>query len=276
MKLVATDTPAGRLELAIFDPEYLEAARELVLAHAGDSAGFAGAVRFMGRDAWMKSSLLRGRARFRHSLRHTLLRAPLPRVREAINLAWLEQHAFQVPHPFAAGSLGGAAPRWQFLISEFVAGTPLDERLRAADASERGELLLELAQETARMHALGFVHRDLFWRNFLVATAPAKRRLVFIDAWRGGARRQARGPAYDLACLFLEGPSILRESEIRAWLLEYAKARAAKGLPIPGQGFWSAASSARNDLLARVRREPGRWRVPEAPVQEFEFEAAAR
>jgi aminoglycoside/choline kinase family phosphotransferase len=126
------------------------------------------------------------------------------------------------------------------------------------------------------MHSLKFVHRDLYWRNVLVADAPAPRRLVFIDAWRGGARLQWRKAAYDLACLFLEGPSLLSAAETRTWLAAYTNERRALGEPLEVENMFAAANAARRGLLERARREPGRWRVPEAPVQEFDFVAAAR
>ena len=276
MKRVSIRTDVGRLELALENANQLEAARALVRLHASDRMRFAGPVRFMEREAWMKSSFLTGRARLRHAALRVVAGAPAPRVREALNLDWLETRLFQVPHPLAAGSLGGALVRWQFLISEFVAGKQLDVVLRESAEGQRALLLLELARETARMHALHFIHRDLFWRNVLVKDAASTRRLVFIDAWRGGERLQWRGAAYDLACLFLEGPSFLRTSEIRDWLASYAEERAALGKPIAAKALWPAASAARSSLLARTQREPGRWRVPEAAVQEFDFVAAAR
>ncbi len=276
MKRLSITTDVGRLDLALAHVDHLQAARELAVAHGAGRTKFAGPVRFMDRDAWLKSSFLSGRARLRHGALRMFARAPAARMREAWNASWLEARLFQVPHPLAAGSLGGAAPRWQFLVSEFVAGTALDVVLRASEEMERALLLRELAQETARMHALHFVHRDLFWRNVLVKEANSTRRLVFIDTWRGGERLQWRTAAYDLACLFLEGPSLLRESEIHAWLAVYTHERAALGKPIAGHSLWSAANRARRSLFTRVQREPGRWRVKEAPVQEFDFVDALR
>jgi hypothetical protein len=276
LKRASVDTEQGRLQLVLANPSLLEPARELALRFGLERAPRAGATRFAGESAWLKSSALAGRARLRHGAARVLLRAPPPRVREAANLDWLAARLFQVPRPLAAGWFGGAMPRWQFLVTAFVEGEPLEHFLRGAGAEERAALLVELARETARMHALHFVHRDLHLRNVLVAPATLPRRLAFLDAWRGGERLQLRGPAYDLASLFLEAPSLLTPGEIRAWLAEYAAERAALGAPLDSARTFGAATAARRSLLARARREPGRWRIPEPPVQDFDFEAAAR
>ncbi len=274
MNSARASTAAGQLELLLASADFLDAARGLAAERGPNRARHAEKIRFMERDAWLKASALGGRARVRHGLLHCALRTPPPRVREAHNLAWLGEHSFQVPRPLAAGWLGGAFPSWQFLVSEFVAATPLDHVLRASQPAARAALLAELARETARMHALGFVHRDLFWRNVLVTTDISARRLVFIDAWRGGKRVQWRGPAYDLACLFLEGPSLLRADEVHTWLAGYTAERKLLGKPLRESQLWSAANAARRSLLERARAEPGRWRVPEPAVQEFDFVAA--
>ena len=276
MKRTSTSSSVGRLELLLGSVDFVEAARELAVAQGQQRKRCACKVRFMNRDAWLKSSSLSGFARWRHAALRCALRTPPPRVREAPNLTWLEARLFQVPRPLAAGWLGGAFPSWQFLVTEFVSATPLDAVLRASARGERAALLSELARETARMHALHFVHRDLYWRNVLVANEALPRRLVFIDTWRGGERLQWRGPAYDLACLFLEGPSFLTSAEVRAWLREYTLERVALGDPVRSKKLWPAANSARRNLLSRARAEPGRWRVPEPAVQEFDFVAAAR
>lgn len=205
-----------------------------------------------------------------------MLGAPLPRMREAFNHAWMLARVFQAPAPLAAGVLGARAPRAQFLISEFLPGEPAGVRVRAAAAAERGALLRELALEVARLHALHFVHRDLHWRNLWWCEARAGRHLWFLDAWRGGERWQLRGPAYDLACLFLEGPSFLREDECRTWLASYLEERRALGKPANAARLFARATRDRRALVEQLKREPGRWRADEAPVQSFDFAAAIR
>jgi hypothetical protein len=276
VKHLRVQSVAGRLELYLPDETRLESVLELCRERAVERRAFAGAVEFGGKSAWLKAGALRGRARLRHSIARLALESPPPRVREALNLAWMEARLFQVPTPLAAGWTGGALPDWQFLLLEQLQGSPLDQVLRDAQPAQRQELLGELARETARLHALHFIHRDLYWRNFLVLSDPAPRKLVFLDAWRGGERLQWRGEDYDLACLFLEGPSLLTPLEIRAWLSTYREERAALGSPLREAPLWRAANRSRRALLERVRREPGRWRWPEAPVQDFDFSKAAR
>jgi aminoglycoside/choline kinase family phosphotransferase len=53
----------------------------------------------------------------------------------------------------------------------------------------------------ARMHDLGFIHRDLHLRNLVWRREASGPRVLFYDAWRGGARLQSRGISYDVACL---------------------------------------------------------------------------
>ncbi len=276
MKRARAMTAAGPVNLLLESSAGLGSALEVCAARGRDRGSFAGQVQFMGRAAWLKSSSLAGRARVRHAILRAALGAPPPRAREALNLHWLDARLFQVPRPLAAGWLGSGAPRWQFLVTEFVAATPLDAVLRRSEPVHRALLLTELARETARMHALHFVHRDLFLRNLLVLPEDRPRRLVFIDAWRGGERLQFRGAAYDLACLFLEGPSLLSPAEIRGWLAEYERERDALGKPIRPAQLWAGASRARRALLKRARAQPGRWRAPEPAVQDFDFAASAR
>lgn len=274
MKGFLVQSPLGRLEMLAESKTAIEPAVALCLEHAQAASRFAGPVLFQGHDAWLKADVLSGRARLRHAALRLTLNTPPPRVREAFNLAWLDARLFQVPLPLAAGWFGGAIPSWQFLVMQRVDARPLGEVLRAGGKLERTALLLELARETARMHALHFVHRDLFWRNVLVYPEPTSRRLVFIDAWRGGEWLQWRGAGYDLACLFLEGPSFLSKDEIRSWLANYIEERQALDKPASERSLWLSANAARRSLLARTLREPGRWRASEPLVQEFDFAAA--
>ena len=92
-------------------------------------------------------------------------------------------------------------------------------------------MLDELADEVARMHALHFVHRDLYPRNLLVRGPDRARRIVFLDAWRGGARLQLRGPAYDLGCLFLHLPEWLSVERQQRLFERYLAQRAIQGKP---------------------------------------------
>lgn len=242
------------------------AAVELIEAHTyvghrGSGHRFARGMELGGARVFAKGNPLQGRAALRHGLRRRLLGRPLPRVREYENLRWLGARIFQVPRPFAAAvwwHLG--LPRYQVLVMEEVPDArPLDAVLPEEGGDDRTALARELGGEVARMHALGFVHRDLFPRNLLVLPRGAARRLVFVDAWRAAPHASLRGPAYDLACLFLEGADLWSPDEQQALLDAYAAGRAAQERPA-APGLLARARREREALLARLLREPGRLR----------------
>jgi hypothetical protein len=274
-------TPAGRLVLE-GEAQLLADARAAVLASLAATPGaFAGPFELAGRPAWLKAEPIAGRACLRHALRAALLRRPPPRLCEARNLAWLADHAFRVPRPLAAGVLSRRGLLvHQCLFTERLLGVePLDRWLRAsANRLKRDALLDELAREAARMHALGFVHRDLHARNVLVAPPEAvrggalgePRRLVFVDAWRGGLR-SLRGPAWDLGCLMLEGAVLFTPSEARTLLVRYFTERERLGRPASVERTLTAAARARSRMLRRIARQPGRWRQPEPPPAAFDL-----
>jgi aminoglycoside/choline kinase family phosphotransferase len=135
----------------------------------------------------------------------------------------------------------------------------LDAFLRIAPEDQRAEVVALLARELARLHALGFVHRDLFPRNVLVRPGPQDGpRIVLLDAWRGGARRGLRGPPYDLACLWLEGATLFSAAEERLFLDAYFETLARQGRSVRRSAWLAAAARARRALLPREsRRHPG-------------------
>jgi len=267
--------PGGRLALLAASPEAAAAAAAWV---AGAPAGRRSEpVELAGRAAHLKASPLAGRARWRHAFRAHVLGRSLPRFREYENLAWLRARDFRAPEPLAAGALwGGALPRFQFLFSAEVpaARTLLDE-LETGDPALRPELLGELAREVARLHALGFVHRDLYPRNLLVAERERGRRLVFLDAWAGGPGLQLRGAAYDLACFFLEGSELLAPEEEGELLAGYFAERAARGRPVERQAFLGRVVRARAALFEQLQRDPGRRRGRPLPRADWRPPAGA-
>ena len=185
---------------------------------------------------------------------------------------------FRAPRPLAAGWIErGAAIEAQLLATELVEGArPLDEALREVPPAGRAALLDELADETARLHALHFVHRNLFPRNLLVAPPSGKngdpRRLWWIDAWRGGAALPGRGPAYDLGCFMLAGAGLLAADEQRRLVARYLAERAAQGRPADARRLLAAAARTRERLLRQIEREPGRWRERAPPEPEWPWE----
>ena len=253
-------TPAGELRLWTHRPSAREPAAVLgeALARAAERRGEA--LDFDGERAYLKGGPLPGKAALRHGLRAMLLRQPPPRLRETANLRWLDEHNFQVPLPLAAGVLWRAGlPRYQFLLTRWVGqARTLDRVLDEDTPQERRPILDELAREVARMHGLGFVHRDLYPRNLLALDPSATRRVFFLDAWAGGPGAGLRGPAYDLACLFLEADR-LEPQEQRAFLETYCAVRKADGRPVPSRLLASVARN-RRGLLRRLAREPARLR----------------
>jgi len=230
-------------------------------------------------DVWLKGDHLPGKARVRHSLRR-LFGVPAPREREYANFLWLRARLFRTPEPLAAGVLvRGGWLRYQFLCTLALgAHRPLDVALQDAAPDKRRAWLAELAREVARMHALHFVHRDLQWRNVLVTSEriPAhgdQRALTFIDCWRGGTPLPRRAADYDIACLMLEGAGALALDEQRAFFGLYGAERAHQGSPVDARRLLAAAERRRTELLARIAREPGRWRASEPPRPSWDWRA---
>ena len=255
-------TVAGGVLVLRGAPEAERALTELVNTH--EPRPLTGLVELGGARVFVKASPLTGRTSRRYALRR-LLGLLLPRVQEYENLRWLAARVFQVPRPFAAGILWrGGLPRYQVLIVEEVQGAQeLDAALADTGEAGRRALATELGAEVARMHALGFVHRDLFARNLLVLPPSADRRLVFVDGWRAAPHASLRGPAYDLACLFLEGMDLWSAGEQQLLLDTYAQARADHGRA--AGDLLPKTRRERDALLRRMEREPGRLRGQERP-----------
>jgi len=203
---------------ALGDPAIVAELRPRMVAAARSGAKGHEVLRLCGRTVHLKYGPLAGGARWRYGLR-AALGTPPPRLAEYGNLLWLRANGFGAPLPLAAGvERSGALPSFQFLATEEVAGTLtlrafLEE---AREVARRRSVFEMLGAEVARLHAAGFVHRDLFPRNLLVGTTGDRPTLSFLDAWRGGPGRAAplRGPTYDLACLLLYLPLLASEEEI--------------------------------------------------------------
>jgi hypothetical protein len=273
---LALDTVLGRMVVRAPSEELARGALEPAIAAMLGPPREGEPVELSGRPAWLKAGSLGGKAAWRYGLRRALLRMPPPRVRELENLAWLRARLFRAPEPLAAGFIArGPRLRFQFLLTARLEGVqPLDRALDDADRAQRAELLEELARETARMHGLRFVHHDLYLRNILVTPIRTgegdPRRLVFVDAWRGGPRYPWRDAAYDLGCLMLEGAGLLDRDEQRTLVRIYLEERAAQGRPADAPVLLAAAGRERAAQLRRARREPERWRRAEPPVDEWD------
>jgi hypothetical protein len=263
-------TEHGTVFVQAADETAREQAARLALA-VRDEGTLARVESIAGREAWLKGGPLRGRAALRHSLRRHVLRRAVPRLAEYHNLLWLRKRLFRAPAPICAAALHvRGLVRFQLLATGIVHNAlPLPDALPHASPEERTELVDELAAEVARLHALYFVHHDLFPRNVLVTPRVVDgsdaRRLVFLDAWRGGPFHRWRGPGYDLACLMLEGANLFTPFEQRRIFERYLAERARQGRPARADDLLARAARARVRLLAAVDREPGRWRLPQPP-----------
>jgi hypothetical protein len=254
-------TPRGRLVVYGWRDDVMRAAAECAIADR--ERGGTGLERreFAGFDAWFKRSDFAGKSRVRWALKRAL-GAKLPRVAEYYNLSWLTERLFETPLPLAAGEfLESGAPARQFLFTAHVPDAPTLTTFLAdrADPGRRA-VLAELAREVARMHALGFLHHDLYPRNVLVRPASDARRLVFLDAWAGGPPPQRRGAAYDLAALFLHADTELEREEFERFLAAYGRERAAQARPVDGARIRAGLSRARRALIARLRERPAEQR----------------
>ncbi len=252
------DAREGRAVL-LGEPHVWHALEGTLRGWARAGARGRGRLALEGRALFEKHSPLAGRARARHALRRWLLGRPAPRLQEFENLAWLRAHGFAAPRPVLAGALvrGGAA-RFQFLVTEEVPRAhTLREACRERDDAGREALARTLGAAVARLHAAGFVHRDLFPRNVLVV--PGDERPLFVDAWRGGARRGLRGPAYDLGALALYAPVLFGPRAERALFEAYFETR---GERVDARALLRGAARARRGLARRLRGRPS----PEAPL----------
>ncbi len=240
-------TALGQLRLFGERAEECALAAELALERAARREPVGEFVSVLGTRAYFKGEPLRGWARVRWSAKHALFFRPMPRVSELQNLAWLRARLFRAPRPICAGVLSRAgAPWYQFLLTEEVRGAEtLGQFLADAecDGALRREVLDELADEVARMHALRFLHHDLFPRNVLVVRGAPHSRVYFLDAWAGGPVPQLRGAAYDLACLTGEWTA----RDVDAFFDRYCAERAGQERPVD-----------RDRLVTSVRREQAR------------------
>jgi tRNA A-37 threonylcarbamoyl transferase component Bud32 len=143
--------------------------------------------------------------------------------REFENLVWLRAHGFDAPAPVAYGEERRARCLMRScLITEAVAeAVGFDAICRArycvpsGGRTARNSVPYKFADHLRRLHEQHFIHRDLFWRNILVAG----NRFYLIDAHKGGYRRGTR--AHDLATLDAPAPAFFRRTERLRFFLRY-------------------------------------------------------
>lgn len=242
-----------------------------------------------GLGAFVKGGPIRGNAARRHRIRGALLGLHAPAIQEFDNLAWLRTRLFQVPEPLAAlerrvglGWKRAKKPVAQLLITRAIDGArPFEDAWPMATPDERDALCAELGREVGRMHALGFLHADLYPRNVLVTAPepsasprPGTRTLWFLDAWAGGPPSWSgviRRPAeHDLGCWLADFVPGLEERHLRTLLDAYLHAREDNGRAVARTSRWLArVSEARRSELRRWERQRYRLRGRRFPPAGF-------
>lgn len=113
------------------------------------------------------------------------------------NYGIFKQLGIACAEPMACGEQRDALGRLRraFILTRTVpAAVTLEEFMRARIARPRGpgepkhhrRMLIEVAKAARRLHARGFFHHDLVWRNILVSPAdPEAGRTYWIDCPRG-------------------------------------------------------------------------------------------
>jgi tRNA A-37 threonylcarbamoyl transferase component Bud32 len=165
--------------------------------------------------------------RFERPGRRWPLRSRAPAFDEWVRWRALDAIGLEVPEVVAVARLErGASVIWTRGVTP---GESLYERLpRIRESKERRAALLAAARIARRLHAAGFVHRDLYLDHFLVAGGSS--RLVLIDPSRVGrhVRIPVRHRIKDLAALEFSARAA-GASRTERWraLLEYVHGRRA-------------------------------------------------
>jgi tRNA A-37 threonylcarbamoyl transferase component Bud32 len=141
--------------------------------------------------------------------------------REYDNLLQLRAWGFDAPAPVAYGEERRAG--WvvrSCLVSEAIPeALSLDEffvRCQARRSTEEPTLLPALADYVRRLHARGFVHHDLYWRN-IILSGNSRDHFFLLDAHKGGPG----DPAQDLAALDAAAPFFFRRADRLRFFLRY-------------------------------------------------------
>lgn len=181
------------------------------------------AVEWQGLRCWYKHDRWRAKTSWRYALKR-LLGLPLPRRAEFANLEWLRARCFLAAEPLVVGEWRRAGiPRYGFLITRQVErASTIDQGWTLRSPEERRALLVELARELARMHALRFVHRDVYARNLLVREDQGQGRIVFLDCWAGGPGWNWRSAHYDVQCLRDDAQRWCQPEEWELWTATYS------------------------------------------------------
>jgi tRNA A-37 threonylcarbamoyl transferase component Bud32 len=153
-----------------------------------------------------------------------------------------------------------------FVSAEVPDGITFDEAWDQQSDEQRLELCRELGNEVGRMHALHFLHGDLYPRNVLVDPArTGGRSLWFIDSWAGGPTAWRNGSLRaletDFGTWLSEATPNLEGRYIETLLDAYLRSRSANGRPIVRFGRWlSSVQESRRRELRRLERQRYRLR----------------
>ena len=232
-----------------------------------------------GRRVFIKGGPLPKSAARRHRWRGIFLGAPLPALAEFLGAEWLRERLFQTPEPLAAieahsrsrilgsGMVRLRQPAAQLFMTAAVPNSRLfQEAWITQTEDERERSCHELGTEVGRLHALHFLHADLYPRNVLVDDTPVGgRSLWFIDSWAGGPTAWRRGSLRrlesDLGTWLTEFEPGLDGVHLRTLLEAYVESRFQNGRPIKRLGPWlESIQGARRHELRRLERQRYRLR----------------
>jgi len=234
-------TPSMPDSLLFFQPQYaaslsalgLNRLDDFLASHAGRLVSAHGLTQARRIEFSHGGDLLAGYLKTydytRRPLRHRFIRDKARR--EAENFAVLRHRCgLSVPTVVCIGARRrvGALVQSFILTLELSASRPLAEAWDQSP-SDQVELLARSPCFVARMHAAGFVHIDLRWRNILVRR-EADRPLEFvpIDCVRGGVRpwrtTAEQGRLRDLSSLYKDAARRLTRSQQLRWYRAYTAA----------------------------------------------------
>ncbi len=177
----------------------------------------------------------RWRQRLRGAFRGTFFKASRART-EYRTLRLMRQLGIQAVRPIACGERRiGHFLRSCFLVTEAVPDAmPLSSFIRTFSRHRDGpvgrrvrrQVLGRLAMQIRHMHASGFVHCDLFWRNVLIRSLPEGRfEFYFLDASVGKRIRMQQwrqdSIVRDIAALGVLAPEFCSKADQLRFLRGY-------------------------------------------------------
>lgn len=276
---------AGREHITALARDGIDARDWIELCQATDRTLTGERVVIADVRAVVKSGSLAPSGGRRHALRSALLRTPAPAEREFLHLRWLRERLFHAPEPLVAITVWRRLrPVRQLFATHDLGALPgMEDAFRSGSPVDRGRWSRELGVELGRLHALRFLHADLYPRNILVAgpghagLSGAGRELVWIDAWAGGPTAWRRGSLArlerDLGTLFSIATEFMTEEEQRLVLDAYLASREANGRPVRELSrFLGRVRAERARELQRLRDRPKRLRGRPFPSRPFAYD----